>query len=412
MFKKVVLIIFIFVLSLFSFIGLTFGLDIKVDSDKVNKIKKEISDYRGEIEELRQEEEIYEEKIKKARQDATTLENEIYVLETEIAKKQTEIKRKNKEIESQNLIVENIQEKILKQEKILQQHKDQLKELIRVLNVYDQKQPLGILFLESSLSGVLNQLRYLDTLHSEIDNSLTLSQEIKKGLEEHENTLRKELADLIDLKKELKNSQLDLKRQKQTKELVLNQTRGIEWRFQSLLADVIRDRQAIENEIQQLEKKARKEIAAKKEKIAQKLMEEEGRVIFSWPVPNTTITASFHDPDYPFKDWLGEHSAIDIRAKQGTNIRAPAAGYVARAKYGGMGYSYIMLIHNDEFSTIYGHVSQILVEEGEYVKRGDVIAKSGGMPGTPGAGRFSTGPHLHFGVRLNGVPVNPEDYLL
>ena len=129
-----------------------------------------------------------------------------------------------------------------------------------------------------------------------------------------------------------------------------------------------------------------------------------------WPVPENIITSTFHDPDYPFR-YLFEHPAIDIKAAQGTTLRAAASGYVARVQINGTNYGYIMIVHGDGLSTVYGHVSASFVSADDYVIQGQPIGKSGGMPGTTGAGPLTTGPHLHFEVRKNGIPVNPLNYL-
>lgn len=139
---------------------------------------------------------------------------------------------------------------------------------------------------------------------------------------------------------------------------------------------------------------------------------ESGGTTIAWPVPKNIITSGFYDASYPYKNIIGEHPAVDIRAKQGTTITAAADGYVAKVKFdGSKDYSYIMLIHAGGLSTVYGHVSAAYVTQDQYVSQGQAIGKTGGTPGTTGAGRFSTGPHLHFEVRLNGLPVNPVNYL-
>lgn len=141
------------------------------------------------------------------------------------------------------------------------------------------------------------------------------------------------------------------------------------------------------------------------------LKEDANDPVFSWPIsPVKGISAYFLDDSY--EDYFHvKHYAIDIPAPQGSNILAPALGYVYKVSDNGMGYSSIILAHRNNFMTVYGHVSDILVEEGQLVQEGDVIGLSGGMPGTKGAGLMTTGPHLHFEVFQDGAHVDPLEYL-
>jgi murein DD-endopeptidase MepM/ murein hydrolase activator NlpD len=102
--------------------------------------------------------------------------------------------------------------------------------------------------------------------------------------------------------------------------------------------------------------------------------------------------------------WGSLHPGIDIGAPTGTPIKAAASGRVLTASYNG-GYGNLVVLDNGNgIATAYAHQSQIAVSVGETVTQGQVI----GYVGSTG---FSTGPHLHFEVRVNGSPVDPMGYL-
>ena len=99
------------------------------------------------------------------------------------------------------------------------------------------------------------------------------------------------------------------------------------------------------------------------------------------------------------------HSGIDLAVPIGTPIRAALPGTVITSTYNKAGYgNYVMLDHGNGLVTLYGHCSQLLARQGQTVEAGDVIALSGST------GR-STGPHLHFEVRVNGERTEPRKYL-
>jgi murein DD-endopeptidase MepM/ murein hydrolase activator NlpD len=98
------------------------------------------------------------------------------------------------------------------------------------------------------------------------------------------------------------------------------------------------------------------------------------------------------------------HEGIDVAASSGDDIRASASGKVTFAGvYNGYGRT-VIIDHGNGISTLYGHSSKLLVKEGQTVSKGELIAKVGS------SGR-STGPHLHFEIRINGEPVDPLNYL-
>lgn len=122
-----------------------------------------------------------------------------------------------------------------------------------------------------------------------------------------------------------------------------------------------------------------------------------------WPVSGS-ITDEFGNRRDPFTRKIKYHTGMDIGADYGKSIKAAAGGKVVMVDYiYGTGRT-VKISHGNGITTLYGHCSKILVEEGQIVEKGEVIAKVGST------GR-STGPHLHFEVQLYGTPVDPLKYL-
>jgi len=130
-----------------------------------------------------------------------------------------------------------------------------------------------------------------------------------------------------------------------------------------------------------------------------------GTGTFTWPVPgNTRITSPFGWRVHPIFRTREFHSGIDIGAPSGRNIVASDGGTVLWADWLG-GYGRTVIISHGNFSTLYAHASTLLVEEGDRVTKGQVIARVGSTG-------HSTGPHLHFEVRNQaGTRLNPSDHV-
>ena len=122
-----------------------------------------------------------------------------------------------------------------------------------------------------------------------------------------------------------------------------------------------------------------------------------------WPVEGQ-ITGSFGERIDPFNGEGAFHSGVDISSYVGSSVIAPADGVVTFSDFmGGYGRA-IVVDHGHGITTRYGHLSSFSVIAGQHIQRGDTI-------GYVGLSGRSTGPHLHYEVRINDVPVNPYKYL-
>lgn len=369
-------------------------------NDAVKNKKQAVESLQGKINALNNE-------IQQKRTQTVSLQNQLALLENRLAKTVLDIQQTEAEIEEVNLEIAALELRIGERSEQITRRKNYLGEFVRTIARATDRSGLEVLLMNDSFSAFYDRLKSTEELSKDLDRALKEVVALKTALETQQEAKEQQRTRLDDLRKRLEGSKAELEEnttgKKQLAADLAQQQQGLQQNLSALRSQ----QQSADSDIKTLENTLRRKLEA-----ADQLKGIEGDTVLSWPVdPSRGITAYFHDPDYPFRH-VFEHPAIDIRAYQGTRIKSAAPGFVARARDAGMGYSYIMIIHNDGISTVYGHVSRILVAEGQFVERGEAIGLSGGTPGTPGAGGLTTGPHLHFETRLNGIPVNPLDYLL
>lgn len=122
------------------------------------------------------------------------------------------------------------------------------------------------------------------------------------------------------------------------------------------------------------------------------------------PVKNARLTSPFGYRTNPVSGNYGFHTGIDLAAPEGTPISASFYGEVVETGESDVWGKYVLMRHSDSFETYYCHMSEIYAAEGAVIRQGETI----GLVGSTG---WSTGPHLHFEVRINGIRVDPERLL-
>ncbi len=371
----------------------------------INQLNADIAKKKADAAALKSQMAAYQKAIEEKRKEVVSVRSELDIVQNKIAQTELDIKSNQLQIDATNLELKRLESQI--QEKTLKiiRQRQMIAEFLRQLDRTDQRTAIDLLLTEKTISDFFNDVQYLQESQRQLKQSLDTVQALKVDLEAHQSEQTAKKTQLESIQSELTGAKTTLDEQKGAKVALVDQLQVSETRYRYELAQLQKQQENINADIAATEKKLRKTLDA--EKLRKVTGESTG---WMWPVPSMIITTYFHDPDYPFR-YVFEHPAIDIRASQGTPVRATRGGYVGRAKDAGMGYSYVQLIHENGLSSVYGHLSKIVVKEDTYVEKGDIIAYSGGMPGTPGAGPLTTAPHLHFEIRLDGIPVNPLGYL-
>ncbi len=408
--------------------------------DALYFIRSEIDDkYKTYLNSQGKVHEIAEDKLPLLEVQINTLNEQLKLFDENIAREKVNLTELQKRAKGIQLELADFKELAEMREVELARSQDLLNEFIKVAYLemmqYTDWQTgeistLKFLFTDESLADVETKKAYLDVLQNVSAGLIRDLQKKEKEYKVIKADLLAKRGELMLLQQEVINRTDGLEQMREAKASLLRQTLGQESRFRKLVEESKRQQAEALTEISELKlqlgvidkqlKTLRKDLG---ENEFEKLIQDQSIAGFSgllfpnripkllWPAsPARGITAYFKDPSYKGRFGVSHH-ALDYRMTQGSRVGAAAPGIVYKAKDNGMGYSYITIAHPGGLATSYGHISKILVKEGDVLRAGDLIGLSGGIPGTKGAGYMTTGAHLHFEVIESGDHKDPLDYL-
>lgn len=391
----------------------------------VADLNSQIEHSKQKIQELQQQSAQYQTKIESAATQVHDLKSQIGVIDDQIAQTNINIQAKQEEISTLELEMAALQQSIDEKTASIQDHKQHLSDALLQLDKDSRTSTLALVLTHGSLADFYSQAQATASLSQQLQDSLTQLQTLRQQLEGKQSqlassrdTLKQEKAQL-EVQKQSTVDQLTLKNN------LLSSSQQSAAQYNDLLTQALQAEQQADATITALQAQLQAQIASGD--IAQPQFSSSG---FMWPITSRSISAYFHDPDYPFscRVWKSsscmEHSGLDIRTPQGTPVRAAASGYVSVVHDQGWlvntagqkissALNYVAICHDENcnLSSRYLHLSAVYAHVGEVITQGAVIGLSGGLPGTAGAGGMTTGAHLHMEIRVNGFPDDPLKYL-
>jgi len=366
--------------------------DAKQNISSLEAEKKKVEDALKNLEGLKHDAAAY---VKQLDAELLALDQEMEQLGTRIEGKEAEIAVTQQNLEAAKVVEAG--------------QYDSMKLRIKYMYERGNTSMIDMLLQSSDVVQLMNRAEYIRKI-SEYDKQMMDEYvETKETIASHEVTLQQEHDQLLELQEQTEAKQQSVQTlltQKNTElrnfEARINEAEG-------QISEYTRDIQAQENQIKKLEAEIKR-----KEEEARKAAEAAGNqyntvslgnINFIWPCPaSSRITSGFGGRSSPTEGASSNHQGIDIGAPTGTPIVAAASGTVVIATYSYSAGNYVMINHGGGVYTVYMHCSQLLVSQGQQVSQGSTIAKVGSTG-------YSTGAHLHFGIRSGGQYLNPRQYV-
>ena len=320
-----------------------------------------------------------EKELTENRENQLRLDEQIIQLNSKIKEVEEKILLTNEEISKLDLQINGIETEIKDLENNIEKNKEQLAKRLKVINSNYTMSLIKILLNSSSISDFFNNMYIVKKIVQQ-DKSLL------KELDENKQKIEDKKSQIENKKVEQENLKFELEKDNES----LNNNK-IE--VEKLKSELEKEENELESEISKI--------------ASQSVVNSESQVILggSWPVPGySRISSPYGYRIHPIFNTQKIHTGIDIPAPTGTPAVSIDSGKVI---FAGVQRGYgntVMIQHDDGKVTLYAHNSELVVSVGQRVEKGQVVSKIGSTGN-------STGPHLHFEVRINGNHVNPIPYI-
>lgn len=375
--KEKILIIFIIVLSLLGLCGIVVAENLEDLQNKKSDLQNQINESNEQIQEIKIELTENLEQLNNISEKIYNYESEISSLETELNTIETEIQKTSDKL---NIVETNYN---------LQKEAFQA----RMVAIYEAGDVvyLDVLLNSNSFSDFISNYYLIGEIAKYDNNLLENIEEQKKQIESAKFLLEEKKKNLNVLKKNKEKTAIALENSKVIRNSYISRLSEQEKETQSKIDEYQTELNNLESQI----------VALTTGNIGSNYIGGE----FAWPAPGyTTITSRYGMRIHPILKTARVHTGTDIAMPTGAYIIAANDGIVIKSMYT-TGYgNMVMIDHGGGVSTLYGHGSEIIAQTGQEVKKGDIIMKAGSTG-------WSTGPHLHFEVRINGTAVDSLPYI-
>ena len=316
---------------------------------------------------------------------------QVQKLDEKISNSQQELDELNKKIEDLENSSEEVEKKLKTAEENYEKQKKLLDSYLVAVQESSDTQYLDVLLSSKNISEFLSNYFLITELANSQVELLEDMQNKKNEIQQSKEKLDKNKEDLAVIKANQTKTATVLANTKTVRENFISKLSDQEKDIQSKIDEYYAQFNAINSEILQLAQGG----------IATQYIGGE----LAWPVPGyTVISSNYGMRTHPITGVYKLHTGVDIRAPLGATFIAANDGIVTKASYNGAYGNMVIIDHGGGVSTLYAHGSEILVQVGQTVKRGEPVLKVGSTG-------YSTGPHAHFEVRLNGVVTNPMPYI-